>query len=133
MGYRYDKGNAPPELRAGCNWLVTNQLDDGGWGENFESCEAKEYIPADQSQTVNTAWALLALMAVRYPDIAVLEKGVKLLMNRQLPNGDFPQENIMGVFNKSCAIHYESYRNVFPLWALGRYVRIYPNRPLAKS
>lgn len=57
--------NAPPELRAGCNWLVTNQLDDGGWGENFESCEAKEYIPADQSQTVNTAWALLALMAVR--------------------------------------------------------------------
>ena len=40
-------------------------LEDGGWGENFEACEQKEYVAADRSQTVNTAWALLALMAVR--------------------------------------------------------------------
>ena len=44
----------------------------------------------------------------------------------------FFQENIMGVFNKSCAIHYESYRNVFPLWALGRFVKLYPESELAK-
>ena len=43
------------------------------------------------------------------------------------------QENIMDVFNKSCAIHYESYRNVFPLWALGRFVKLYPNSKLAKK
>ncbi len=31
------------------------------------------------------------------------------------------QEAITGVFNRSCGITYTSYRNVFPVWALGRY------------
>lgn len=35
------------------------------------------------------------------------------------------QENISGV-NKSCAISYTSYRNVFPVWALGRFSRLHP-------
>lgn len=42
-----------------------------------------------------------------------------------------PQENIAGVFNKSCAISYTSYRNVFPVWTLGRFSRLYPSSPLA--
>lgn len=41
------------------------------------------------------------------------------------------QENIAGVFNKSCAINYTSYRNVFPIWALGRFSRLYPESALA--
>lgn len=41
------------------------------------------------------------------------------------------QENIAGVFNKSCAINYTSYRNVFPIWALGRFSRLYPESVLA--
>ena len=47
-----------------------NQLD-GGWGENFESCELKEYVPSPTSQVVNTAWALLGLMAVRLTSLAI--------------------------------------------------------------
>lgn len=43
----------------------------------------------------------------------------------------FPQENISGVFNKTCAISYTSYRNVFPIWTLGRFSRLYPTSPLA--
>ena len=39
----------------------------------------------------------------------------------------------MGVFNKSCAIHYESYRNIFPCWALGKFAQLYPDHPLAKK
>ena len=35
------------------------------------------------------------------------------------------QEEIKGVFNKTCAITYSSYRNVFPIWALGRYACLY--------
>jgi len=53
-------------------------------------------------------------------------------MSRQLNNGDFPQEMISGVFNKSCAISYTSYRNVFPIWTLGRFTRLYADSPLAK-
>ena len=41
------------------------------------------------------------------------------------------QENIAGVFNKSCAISYTAYRNVFPIWTLGRFCRLHPNSPLA--
>jgi lanosterol synthase len=52
-------------IKRACSWLVQHQLTDGGWGENFEACEQKEYVVADKSQVVNTAWALLGLMAVR--------------------------------------------------------------------
>ena len=37
------------------------------------------------------------------------------------------QEEIKGVFNKTCAILYTSYRNIFPIWTLGRFSRLYPN------
>nr|XP_006825099.1 PREDICTED: lanosterol synthase-like [Saccoglossus kowalevskii] len=130
MGCRYDLGTATNEVKLACEFLCKKQMSDGGWGENFESCEKRQYIESDNSQIVNTAWALLGLMAVRYPDISVLEKGVQLIMSRQLPNGDWPQENISGVFNKSCAISYTSYRNVFPIWTLGRFARLYPDSNL---
>lgn len=37
--------------------------------------------------------------------------------------GDWAQEGITGVFNRNCGITYSQYRNIFPLWALGRYAR----------
>jgi lanosterol synthase len=42
-----------------------------------------------------------------------------------------PQENISGVFNKSCAISYTSYRNVFTVWTLGRFFNLFPSSHLA--
>lgn len=36
------------------------------------------------------------------------------------------QEGIKGVFNKTCAIVYTSYRNIFPIWTMGRFGRLYP-------
>ena len=42
-----------------------------------------------------------------------------------VPAGDWPQEGIAGVFNRACGISYTQYRNVFPIWALGRYARHY--------
>jgi hypothetical protein len=40
-------------------------------------------------------------------------------VNRQLPNGDWVQQGISGVFNYNCAISYSGYKNIFPIWALG--------------
>uniref|UniRef100_A0A9J8AJZ3 Lanosterol synthase (2,3-oxidosqualene-lanosterol cyclase) n=2 Tax=Cyprinus carpio TaxID=7962 RepID=A0A9J8AJZ3_CYPCA len=37
---------------------------DGGWGEDFESCEQQRYVQSKNSQIHNTCWALLGLMAV---------------------------------------------------------------------
>ncbi|RXM93931.1 Lanosterol synthase [Acipenser ruthenus] len=119
------------EVQQACQFLLSRQMQDGGWGEDFESCEQRRYVQSEKSQIHNTCWALLGLMAVRYPDVGVIERGIQVLVNRQQSNGDWPQENIAGVFNKSCAISYTSYRNVFPIWTLGRFGRWYPTSPLA--
>ncbi|XP_030641927.1 lanosterol synthase isoform X2 [Chanos chanos] len=131
MGHAFKNGSACVEVQRACDFLLAKQMEDGGWGEDFESCEQRRYIQSQNSQIHNTCWALLGLMTVRYPDSKVIERGIQLLIDKQLPNGDWPQENISGVFNKSCAISYTSYRNVFPVWALGRFLRLYPSSPLA--
>ena len=45
-----------------------------------------------------------ALMNAEYPDREVLERGIRVLRERQQPNGEWVQEAIEGVFNKSCMI-----------------------------
>jgi len=77
------------------------------------------------SGVVNTAWALLALMAAKTPDRVAVRKGVDYLVSQQRDNGDWDQEGIAGVFNRACGISYTQYRNIFPLWALARYARHY--------
>jgi len=116
---------ADPHLQRACRFLLDRQNGDGGWGEAFQSCLRKEYVPHAKSQIVNTAWVLLSLMAAACPDTAAVRKGIRFLMTRQEENGDWPQEGISGVFNHTCAITYTAYRNVFPIWALGRYFSSY--------
>jgi len=112
-------------INKACAFLVTKQKFDGGWGETFESCSKLVYTEATTSQVTNTAWALLALMSADFTDNKIIESGVRLLLNRQTDIGDWPQENISGVFNYNCMITYANYRNIFPIWALSRYCNQY--------
>ena len=45
----------------------------------------------------------------------------RFLVEQQRSSGDWDQEGITGVFNRNCGITYTAYRNVFPIWALGKY------------
>lgn len=74
-----------------------------------------------------TAWALIGLMNAKYPDVEPLKRGIKLIADRQQPNGEWKQEAIEGVFNKSCAITYPNYKFVFPIKALGMFATRYPD------
>jgi len=119
-------------LRRACSFLLGKQNANGGWGEDFTSCYDKEYAVKGMerygtggSGVVNTAWALLALMAAGCDDTAAIARGVSFLREQQLPNGDWRQEGIAGVFNRACGISYTQYRNIFPIWALARYARMY--------
>jgi lanosterol synthase len=82
------------------------------------------------SQVVMTAWAIIGLLEAGYPHRRPIEKGLKLIMSRQQPNGEWLQEAIEGVFNKSCMISYPNYKFIFPIKALGMYARKYGDSPL---
>lgn len=108
-------------IQSACKALLNRQNSDGSWGEAFESCIQHEYIPHENGQIVNTAWAVLALMKANHPDKESIKKGIDFIIKAQEENGDFPQEAISGVFNGNCAITYSAYRNIFPLWAIARW------------
>lgn len=108
----------------GCDFLLSKQMEDGGWSESYKSCETSTYIQhPDGSQVVQTAWACIALLEAHYPDPEPIKKGLKLIMSRQQPNGEWLQEAIEGVFNKSCMISYPNYKFIFPMKALGIYAK----------
>ncbi|KAA0164284.1 hypothetical protein FNF31_02518 [Cafeteria roenbergensis] len=107
-----------------CAFLLSKQRDDGGWGETYLSCLKKEYCDAPSSN-VQTAWALLALIGAQCPDRDAVARGVRFLLASQTKDGDFPQQQTVGIFNRSCGISYSNYRNIFPVWALGAYARRY--------
>lgn len=111
------------EAQKGCAFLLSKQNEDGSWGESYRSSVEKRYIAHKDGQIINTAWALLGLMACEYPAPEAIEKGIRFLISKQESNGDWPQQGISGVFNFNCMITYTSYRNVFPLWALARYTK----------
>jgi len=110
-------------IQKASDFLLNKQMTDGGWGETYESCAKMTYTQADSSQVVNTAWAVLGLQAANSDNKQAIQQGVNLLLNRQLDNGDWAQENISGVFNYNCMITYSSYRNIFPIWALNRFYK----------
>jgi squalene cyclase len=121
-----------PCITRACDFLLRQQRANGGWGEDFTSCYDKDYAQEgmkaygdDGSGVVNTAWALMALSIAKCPNVDAVRRGVQYLIQRQLPCGDWPQEGISGVFNRSVGITYTAYRNVFPIWAMGRCRQVY--------
>jgi lanosterol synthase len=88
-------------VKRGCDFLLSKQMPDGGWGESYKSSELKRYVHHDQSQVVQTAWACIALMESGYPEKAPVKKALAMIMSRQQPNGEWLQEAIEGVFNCS--------------------------------
>jgi len=108
-----------------CEFILSKQMADGGWGESYLSSVKGEYIHHKASQVVNTSWALIALMNAKYPNKRHIERGIKLLRKRQQKNGEWKQEAIEGVFNKSCMISYPNYKNIFTVRALGMFARNY--------
>ena len=108
-----------PALRAACQWLLDRQRDDGGWGEHYRGCYTGEYVPHTESQVIQTAWAMMALLEAGDPDWDALTRGAQYLINMQREDGTWPRQDMAGIFFRTALLDYALYRQYFPLHALG--------------
>ncbi len=97
-GESYDNSE---RVRRACQFFLDRRMEDGGWGESYKSCETGVYTPHERSQVVQTAWVCIGLMEAKFPGVEVLTKALGLIVGRQRKNGEWLQEAIEGVFNKS--------------------------------
>lgn len=160
VNYLYGTSAVLPALRAAgedmrqerairaAEWLLGRQNDDGGWGETCASYMDLSLAGRGESTASQTAWAMLALLAVdtlacREP----LARATAYLLSTQrggtwkeprytgtgfpgygfgerLPSGpDSPRERFMQgpELARAFMINYNLYRHYFPLMALGRF------------
>jgi squalene-hopene/tetraprenyl-beta-curcumene cyclase len=112
-----------PAIRRAVRFLEKHQNSDGGWGEDLRSYhDPRTWVGRGTSTASQTAWALLALLAVGEESVS-LRRGVRFLMDTQRADGTWDEPQYTGTgFPGDFSINYHLYRLVFPLSALGRYV-----------
>ena len=125
-------------IRRAVRWLVDHQNPDGGWGEDLRSYDdPTTWAGRGESTASQTAWALLALLAARSGDAAssasggvedaasAIERGVGFLVDTQRADGNWDEDFFTGTgFPGDFYINYHLYRLVFPISALGRYLKV---------
>ncbi len=112
-----------PALRLACRWLLERQHADGGWGEHLSGCLSGSYVPHQESQVIQTAWALIALLEAGEPNWPAIVRGIRFLAAAQNADGSWPRQDMAGVFFRTALLDYALYRQYFPLHALGLYER----------
>jgi squalene-hopene/tetraprenyl-beta-curcumene cyclase len=124
-----DAGVKPgkPCIRRAVAWLEGHQNADGGWGEDLRSYDDPALAGQGESTASQTAWALLALLAAEGPLAAespAIERGVSWLAASQRADGTWDEPQYTGTgFPGDFYINYHLYRLVFPISAIGRYLR----------
>ena len=122
-----------PQIQQAAEWIRMVQNPDGGWGETCGSYDDPDTRGIGSSTPSQTAWALLGLLAAGDDRSDSIAKGVRWLLERQRPNGDWDesmgegptrQAIITGTgFPKVFYLAYTMYRQYFPLMALTAYKR----------
>jgi squalene/oxidosqualene cyclase-like protein len=116
-------GEDSPQVTRACAFLLERQRGDGGWGESYRSCREGRWVDHERSQVTNTAWALMALIRAGLATTTAARRAARFIMDRQMPDGDWPEESLVGLFNNTALINYENYRRYFSLMALALYRR----------
>jgi len=106
-------------------WLSSVQRPDGSWGESNDSYAEPETAGRGSVGTaVQTAWAVLALIAAGRADDPAVERGVEFLLASQDGDGSWWDESFNAPgFPRVFYLRYHGYARIFPLWALARFRR----------
>jgi squalene-hopene/tetraprenyl-beta-curcumene cyclase len=137
-----------PWIQRAAAWLRAHQNTDGGWGESCASYMNPARRGQGESTPSQTAWALLALLAVDHPnDDGAIHAGAEFLVQTQREDGSWDEAHYTGTgfpgygagarlnmsdpgwtgamqqgeeLSRGFMIGYNLYRHYFPLMALGR-------------
>jgi squalene-hopene/tetraprenyl-beta-curcumene cyclase len=113
-----------PLVANAVNWLRSVQHPDGGWGETCASYADETTKGQGPSTPSQTSWALMALMAAGDMDGPCVRRGIAYLVETQNAHGGWFEDVETGTAIPGLLyFSYTSYRDSFPLWALGRYRR----------
>jgi squalene-hopene/tetraprenyl-beta-curcumene cyclase len=141
-------------IRKAAQWLLSRQNSDGGWGESCASYMVEAARGRGPSTPSQTAWALLALVAVGAPDATdAVRAGVEYLTGTCTPEGTWNESAYTGTgfpgygvgarvplddpdlfeklqqgpeLSRGFMIGYNMYRHYFPMLALARVGRMEP-------
>jgi squalene-hopene/tetraprenyl-beta-curcumene cyclase len=162
VNYIYGTGAVLPALAAigedmtqsyigrACDWLISRQQDNGGWGESCASYMDEAAAGRGAATASQTAWALMALIAADRPqDRAAIERGCLFLVETQ-SGGTWNEAYYTGTgfpgygvgqtiklndpllrkrlkqgpeLSRAFMLRYDLYRHYFPLMALARALR----------
>jgi squalene-hopene/tetraprenyl-beta-curcumene cyclase len=116
-----------PDIKQAVDWLIGQQREDGGWGEDCASYwptpdEEQDHTDFALSLPSQTAWAILGLMAAGEGKSDAVAKGAQFLIETCQEDGDWVEEHFNAVgFPRVFYLRYHGYRQYFPLLALARY------------
>ncbi len=117
-----------PYICQAINYLQNMQNSDGGWGESNDSYYPPRHRRPFPSTSFQTAWALLALMAVGEVRTETVKAGVDYLLTTQCPDGHWEDNYYTAPgFPRVFYLKYHGYKKYFPLWALARYRNLVKN------
>jgi squalene-hopene/tetraprenyl-beta-curcumene cyclase len=113
-----------PRLERAAVWLRAVQNPDGGWGELPASYDDPSTKGQGPSTAAQTAWAVLGLLALGQADTDAVRRGVRFLLDAQLPDGSYHDEPWTGTgFPRVFYLRYHLYATQFPLIALAAWLR----------
>ncbi len=119
-----------PMVRRAADWLSKCQNPDGGWGECCESYRNPSLRGKGASTASQTAWAVMGLMVAGDAASLAVKTGIDYLVQTQGKDGRWEEQYFTGTgFPAHFMIRYHLYRDIFPLMALGMYIKIMEGEP----
>ena len=104
------------------NWLLSCQQACGGWGESAESYADQRLRGQGPPTALQTAWALMGLLAAGLEGHPAVLRGIQYLLEKQTRDGTWDEKEFTGTgFPQVFYLRYHYYPIYFPLMALSRW------------